>query len=132
MSPTVLGAVFVGGGLGALGRYGLTLWARQYAPAADMPWGTLAANLLGCALLGLLAGLFQQLDVSPAVKIGATTGILGGLTTFSTFSFETVQLAQSGRWALAGINLALNLVAGLALAALGAWIGHRLGLRLAG
>lgn len=132
MNPSVLAAVFVGGGLGALGRYGLTLWARQQAPTAWMPWGTLAANLLGCAILGLLAGLFQHTDVEPALKIGVTTGVLGGLTTFSTFSFETVQLAQSGRWGLAGANLAVNLLFGLALAALGAWVGHRLGLRLAG
>lgn len=132
MNLAVVVAVFVGGGLGAVGRYGLGVWARTQAPEAALPWGTLAANLLGCALLGLLAGLFQHLDLDPAVKIGATTGVLGGLTTFSTFSFETVQLAQSGRWTLAGVNLASNLILGLALAAVGAWAGHRLGLRLAG
>lgn len=126
MHGGVIAAVFVGGGLGAVGRYGLSLWARRLAPAAWMPWGTLAANLLGCALIGLLAGLFAHVEVSPTVRIGLTTGVLGGLTTFSTFSFETVQLAQTGRWGLAGVNLLANLIPGLALAALGAWVGHRL------
>jgi len=129
---TALVAVFVGGGLGAVSRYGLSIWARHQAPAAVMPWGTLAANLIGCALLGVLGGLLQHVDVDPALKLGLTTGVLGGLTTFSTFSYETVQLAQAGRWSLAGVNLVTNLLLGLALAALGAWVGHRLGLRIAG
>lgn len=131
MSPPVVAMVFVGGGLGAVCRYGLNIWTRSLAPAAWMPWGTLAANLIGCALLGFLAAIFQHAELPPTIKIGTTTGVLGGLTTFSTFSYETVQLAQTGRWGLAGANLALNLVAGFALAALGAWLGHRLGLRLA-
>lgn len=131
MQLTVIAAVFVGGGLGAVSRYGITAWARQLAPTAWMPWGTLVANVLGCALLGLLAGLFEHLDLGPAARIGATTGVLGGLTTFSTFGYETVQLAQTGRWGLAGLNLLLNLAIGLTAAAVGAWLGHRLGLQLA-
>ena len=132
MQLGVVAAVFVGGGVGAVGRYGLSLWARRLAPEAWMPWGTLAANLLGCAVIGLLAGLFAHVEAPAPLKIGAMTGVLGGLTTFSTFSYETVQLAQTGRWGLAGLNMLLNLILGLALAAAGAWIGHRLGVRLAG
>lgn len=132
MQLGVIAAVFVGGGLGALGRYGLALWARRLAPEAALPWGTLAANLLGCALLGLLVGLFAHTRWPPALKIGATTGVLGGLTTFSTFSLETVDLFAAGRVGPAALNVALNLVPGFAAAAVGAWLGSRLGLRMAG
>lgn len=118
-------AVFLGGGLGASARYGLSLAARRLVPEAALPWGTFAANIIGCAALGLLAVLFTESSLPREVKIGATTGLLGGLTTFSTFSHETLLLAQSGRWGLAATNLAGNLIVGLLAAAAGGWLGAR-------
>lgn len=126
----VIAAIFVGGGLGATARYGLGLATARLWPDSHLPWGTLAANVIGCALLGLLAALFQTLDWPRPVKLGLTTGVLGGLTTFSTFAVETLMLFEAGRTGAAALNLGLNLVVGFAAALAGAWLGARLGLRL--
>lgn len=122
----VIFAVFIGGGLGATARYGLTMLARRVGPEAALPWGTFAANMVGCAALGLLAVLFAESTLPREVKLGATTGLLGGLTTFSTFSHETLMLAQADRWGLAALNLGGNLIVGLLAAAAGGWLGARL------
>lgn len=127
----LIAAIFIGGGLGATARYGLSVATFRLWPEAVIPWGTFAANLIGCALLGFLATLFTTVDWPRPLKAGLTTGALGGLTTFSTFSFETFLLFEAGRTGAAALNLGLNLVLGLAAAALGAWVGARLGLDLA-
>ncbi|MCA9538829.1 MAG: fluoride efflux transporter CrcB [Myxococcales bacterium] len=119
-------AVFIGGGLGACARYGLAVFARRLLPASLVPWGTLAANVLGCLLLGFLAALFAvREDTSPAIKLGATTGFMGGLTTFSTFSHETLILFNNGRPGLAAANLGANLLLGIGAAACGALLAGR-------
>jgi CrcB protein len=99
-------AVFAGAGTGALLRWGLGLWLNPVFPT--VPLGTLAANAIGGLLMGLLLGVFSQYEsLSPALRLALTTGFLGGLTTFSTFSAETATLllrAEYG-WALAAIAL---------------------------
>lgn len=127
----LIAAIFLGGGLGATARYGLAVATFRLAPDAIIPWGTFAANIIGCLLLGFLATLFTTVDWPRPLKAGLTTGALGGLTTFSTFSYETFLLFESGRAGAAGLNLGLNLVVGLAAAAFGAWLGTRLGVTLA-
>ncbi|MBH9552649.1 fluoride efflux transporter CrcB [Inhella gelatinilytica] len=111
-------AVFLGAGSGALLRWGLALaWNR---PGAAWPWGTVAANGLGGLLIGVLLGwLAQRPEMSPLWRLALGTGFLGGLTTFSTFSAEVVNLLQQGDWA-AGLGLAaLHLLGSLLLTALG-------------
>lgn len=114
-------AVFLGGGLGALARYGI----GRLLPTSPLPWGTLAVNVAGCFALGLLAPIFAaRHDLAPALRLGLTTGVLGGLTTFSTFGVETLRAWQASP--LLGMqNLALNLGVGLGAAALGLWLGGR-------
>ncbi len=126
----LIAAIFIGGGLGATARYGLSVAAGRLLPDAVIPWGTLAANLIGCALLGFLATLFVAVDWSRPLKVGLTTGVLGGLTTFSTFSLETFVLFEAGRTGAAALDLGLDLALGLAAAALGAWVGTRMGVGL--
>ncbi len=84
-------AIFVGAGLGALVRWLLGIALDPVFPT--LPLGTLAANLIGGLLMGAAIGLFEQFQtLSPALRLAIATGFLGGLTTFSTFSAETVTL----------------------------------------
>lgn len=83
--------IFIGAGLGALLRWVLGLAFNPILPA--LPLGTLAANVVGGFLMGIALGVFAQFEtLPPALRLAATTGFLGGLTTFSTFSAETVTL----------------------------------------
>jgi CrcB protein len=105
-------AVAVGGVVGCLLRWFLALLLNRYFPT--IPPGTLAANLLGCYIVGLALAFFAAYPaISPEWRLLMTTGFCGGLTTFSTFSAEMVILLQSGRlaWAMGGI--AVHLVGSL-------------------
>jgi CrcB protein len=84
------------------------------------PYGTLAVNVLGCLLMGFLfALLVERLSTDSAVRAGILIGVIGGFTTFSSFSIETFNLLEEGLWLKAGINAGASLV--LCLAA--TWIG---------
>ena len=117
-------AIFIGAGFGALARWALGLWLNPVFPT--LPLGTLAANVLGGLLMGLLMGVFVQFEsLSPLLRLALTTGFLGGLTTFSAFSAETATLllrAEYG-WALAAIvlHVGASLLATLAGVALVGW-----------
>ncbi|MFF8960459.1 fluoride efflux transporter FluC [Streptomyces sp. NPDC014894] len=100
--------VALGGALGAPLRY-LTDRAVQSRHDTLFPWGTLAANAAGSLLLGLLTGAAVS---SPAYAL-LGTGLCGALTTYSTFSYETFRLAESGRGALAAANAAGSLAVGI-------------------
>lgn len=105
MDLNYLLAVGCGAFLGAVLRYVLALWLNPLFPT--LPLGTLGANLLGGLLMGLAMGVFSQFDaLSPAARLFFTTGFLGGLTTFSTLSAETVtlMLRQQYAWTLAIIS----------------------------
>jgi CrcB protein len=92
---------------------------------AGFPVGTLIVNIVGCLLAGLLFGLAEdRATFPPIVRILIMTGFLGGFTTFSSFSVETVNLLRDGSWALAVGNFAANNVLGLAFAAAGIYIGR--------
>ncbi|WP_414649272.1 fluoride efflux transporter CrcB [Dyella sp.] len=118
--PSLL-AVGCGAFLGAVLRWMLGLWLNPLFPT--LPLGTLGANLLGGLLMGMAIGVLSQFDaLSPAARLFFTTGFLGGLTTFSTFSAETVtlMLRQQYAWTLAivGAHVAGTLamtLAGIAL-----------------
>lgn len=103
---TSIGAIAAGASLGALLRWWLGLTLNALLP--NLPLGTLAANWIGGYAVGLVAAFFlHHPDIAPAWRLFAITGLLGGLTTFSSFSIEMVTLLQEGRllWALAGILL---------------------------
>ncbi len=103
----------LGGSLGTLSRYYLSLGIQQWA-GTHMPYGTLAANLIGCLLIGVLLAVTEKTEwLSPGLRLMLGTGFLGALTTFSTFELETFQLMRDdalGRaLAYMGISLALGL-----------------------
>lgn len=112
MRTILLIALF--GAAGAVSRYSLSGWV-QNASRGDFPFGTMAVNLLGCFLLGVI---FQFGQTSTAIpqewRQGISIGFLGALTTFSTFSFETFQKIEAGSWGAALANMAVSLVLGLA------------------
>lgn len=114
-------AICLGACVGALSRWQLGLWLNPSSAAAGLlPWGTLAANLIGGYLVGVCVGVFQQLpDLDPVWRLALVTGFLGALTTFSSFSAEVVAMLQQGRLALALGTASLHLFGSLALTLLG-------------
>ena len=92
-------AICIGASLGALSRWGLALWLT---PGGVIPWGTLAANLIGGYLIGVCIAIFQSMpQLDPVWRLLLVTGFLGGLTTFSTFSAEVVTYLLEARYGLA-------------------------------
>lgn len=111
-------AICIGACLGALARWQLGLWLSH--SSALIPWGTLAANLIGGYLVGVCVGVFQQWpDIDPLWRLALVTGFLGALTTFSSFSAEVVGLLQQGRLGLALGTAGVHLFGSLALTLLG-------------
>ena len=106
-------SIAVAGALGALSRWGISL-AGYRLFGTGFAWGTLIANVLGCFLLGFLMHLCLVSDrISDTMRIAVTVGFLGALTTFSTFSYETVGYIEDGSWMLAIGNIAANLIIGM-------------------
>lgn len=113
-------SIFVGAGLGALMRWGLSLGLNAIFPT--IPLGTLAANLIGGYLIGVAVVIFSaKAGLPPEWRLFVITGFMGGLTTFSTFSAEVVTLFAQGQlgWALAAAGL--HLFGSFSLTALGMW-----------
>jgi len=110
-------AICIGASVGALARWGLGLWL---SPGAVLPWGTLAANLIGGYLVGICVAVFQALpQLDPVWRLLLVTGFLGALTTFSSFSVEVVGMLGQQRYALALGTAALHLFGSLLLTVAG-------------
>jgi CrcB protein len=110
--------IFVGAGLGGLVRYGLSEWIQD-AAGAGFPWGTLVVNVSGSLLLTFVYSVLEGTAASPEWRAFLGIGILGGYTTFSTFSYETVRLLQDGSRRTALLNVAVGTAGGLTAATLG-------------
>ena len=120
--------VALGGAIGATARYGLGAAASRLAPNAAWPWGTFASNAVGGLLMGLLAGwlaLRAGAD-QEAVRLFAAIGVLGGFTTFSAFSLETVLMIERRDYALAAGYVAASLVVCVAALFVGLMLMRRL------
>ncbi len=113
------------GAVGAVLRYEVERAVRRRS-RSDLPVGILLVNVSGSFALGLVVGLAEHLDIPSLVVTVVGTGLLGAYTTFSTFSVDTVALAERGRVGAAAANIGVSLVAGLAAAALGLVLGHLL------
>ena len=106
-------AICLGACAGALARWGLGLWL---SPGGLIPWGTLAANLIGGYLVGVCVATFEAMpQIDPVWRLLLVTGFLGALTTFSTFSAEVVGFLQQDRYALALGSASLHLFGSLLL-----------------
>ncbi|HXF99846.1 MAG TPA: fluoride efflux transporter CrcB [Bacteroidota bacterium] len=118
-----LALVFLGGGIGAVARYVLQGLVYRFLPAS-FPYGTVAVNIVGSFLIGFLMSAFEdRFLVSPELRIFLTVGVLGGFTTFSSFSYETLMILREGSYILSLINIAANVI----LCLIAAWLGSALG-----
>lgn len=119
--------IAAGAGAGALLRWRLSVWLNPVFPT--LPLGTLASNLLGGLLMGILMEYFARNAAVPAnVRLGLTTGFLGGLTTFSTFSAETTTLLLRDQLGYGFGEIAVHLIGSLTLTATGIYIVRGLAL----
>jgi CrcB protein len=118
--------IAVGGAIGSVGRYLLSGAANRFSNTLDFPVGTLTVNLLGSFIIGLLWGWYEHSDFSSPMRSLLFVGILGGFTTFSAFSLETLILFRDGQLKLALLNVILNNVLGIGLAFLGYAITRQL------
>jgi len=115
----------LGGALGAMARYGVsiavaTFWKR------DFPLATMIANVSGCFILGLIATLVaERMPVDPMLRLLVMTGFVGAYTTFSTFEYETQRLVEVGAWWPALFNVAISIIAGFAAVQLGVLLARR-------
>ena len=108
--------VLLGGAVGAAGRYGLGTFV-QYRTDSIFPWGTLSVNAIGSLLIGILWYILEQSDASTGLRVFLIVGVLGGFTTFSAFSMETFNLIRDGVIKLAILNVVVNNVCCILLAA---------------
>jgi fluoride exporter len=118
--------ICLGGAAGTGARYLLSGWLLRVA-GPGFPWGTLAVNVLGSFLLGLIMHVALATDLfSPTLRLALTTGVMGGFTTYSTFNYETLQYLQGNDWLLGLANLAITVVVCLAAGGLGLFTGRLL------
>jgi fluoride exporter len=119
--------VGVGGFIGSVFRYVLSGLVQEYTKRDDFPVGTLAVNILGCLIIGLLSQLAEARGaLSPETRALVIIGILGGFTTFSSFGNETMNLWRDGESYLAFVNVVAQVMLGLGAVWLGRTIGHEL------
>ena len=114
-------AVAVGGGAGSLARYWLSGWIQP--AGSSFNWGIFSVNILGGLAMGLLVELGAlKLNLSPELRAFLTTGMLGGFTTFSTFSLDSALLLQKGEYGLAAAYVIGSVVLSIAALFAGLWI----------
>jgi CrcB protein len=113
--------VGVGSLVGGVLRYGLSTWVHRVLDNPWFPYGTLAVNVLGCLVIGFLAGLAEtRTAFTSEARLFLFVGLIGGFTTFSSFALETFWLARDTQNVAALINIGLQLILGL----LAVWIGN--------
>jgi CrcB protein len=121
MAPIVL--IALGGSLGAIARYGVSTYVLGSVNSV-YPWGTLVVNLSGCLLLGVCVEVFDQLLVPANLRSFIAIGFLGAYTTFSTYSLETINLLREGEFRLAGANVLVSNILGLAFLLAGIYLSR--------
>lgn len=114
----------LGGFLGTVARYAVSGWvARRYGET--FPWGTLVVNVVGCFIIGFLFYLTEErLLFDPLLRSIILIGFLGGLTTFSSFGLQTVNLLRDGELAMAALNVVVSNVCGIIMVWLGYWLAR--------
>jgi CrcB protein len=119
-------AIAAGGALGSVMRYGLSVWVHSFT-GRGFPYGTLAVNVLGCLVMGFLFVLLvERMGVNALWRAGLLIGVLGGFTTFSSFSIETFNLIEQGAMAKAAGNMAASLFLCVGATWLGALFARQL------
>ena len=118
--------IFLGGGLGSLARFGVGKTLADWS--VSVPYGTLAANVLACVILGFFTGAvaLRSSDAVLPYRAFLAVGLCGGVSTFSTFSNETLLMLLNNRWGDAFFNIILSVVLCLTASLLGLWLGKTL------
>lgn len=112
-------AVAIGGAIGSVARHLVSVWAAERL-GAHFPYGTLVVNVVGCFIIGVFMTVTtERLIISPYWRLLVSVGFLGGLTTFSSFGFETLRLIEDADFIPAFYNILLNVLLGLAAT----WLG---------
>jgi CrcB protein len=118
--------VFLGGGAGSVARY-LTAIVAERMLGPNFPFGTLTVNLVGCFLIGAINGVAMLTSrISPDARLFLTTGVLGGLTTYSAFNYDALRLFEQGATARASIYAAVTILGCAAAGVLGTWTARAL------
>lgn len=118
--------ICLAGAAGTGARYLLSTWLSRVSGPA-FPWGTLAVNLLGSCLLGLVMEVgLSTAALPPTLRLTLATGLLGGFTTYSSFNYETLQYLRTDSWLLASVNVGATVLGCLATGLLGIWAGRLL------
>ena len=116
-------AIAAGGAVGSVLRFWMSTWVHSFA-GRSFPYGTLTVNVLGCLAMGFLFVLFvDRLSDNNVLRAGILIGVLGGFTTFSSFSIETFNLIEQGTW----FKAAANMTGSLLLCVGATWVGVILG-----
>jgi CrcB protein len=119
-------AIAVGGAVGSVLRFWMSTWIHSFA-GRSFPYGTLTVNVIGCLAMGFLFVIFlDRLSDNAVLRAGVLIGVLGGFTTFSSFSIETFNLIEQG----AALKAAVNMIGSLLLCVSATWIGVLLGRQL--
>ncbi len=111
--------VGTGGFIGAASRYGVTLAVSRLLGQPSFPWGVLTVNVLGSLLIGVLAGIAETRQIGPGARLFLFVGILGGFTTFSAITNDTLTLLRNAAYLSAAANVLLSVALGLAAVAVG-------------
>ena len=114
--------IAVGGVIGTLCRYGFSSWIDERSHSS-FPYGTLAVNLSGCFVAGLLFPIFERAAIPVEMRLAVFTGFLGGFTTFSAYGLQTIMLVNGGMPSMAAVNVVASNLAGLAIV----WVGSAVG-----
>ena len=116
-------AVAGGGAIGSVLRFELSRWVQAVTPHKDYPWGIFTVNVVGCFAMGVLFGILaDRMAVGAVWRSALLIGVLGGFTTFSSFSIDTVTLIQAGDYSSAMLNIALTVCGCLIATTAGLWL----------
>ncbi len=119
--------VALGGALGSVGRWLVQGWVQRLSPSSTFPWGTFAVNAIGSFAIGALLTLgLERALIPPQARLFVVTGVLGGFTTFSAFTWESMALLRDAQWAAAAAYVLGSVAVGLAAAITGAALATRL------
>lgn len=115
--------VAIGGATGSVARLLLSRFVQILMPYEGLPWGIITVNILGCFLIGVLYAVFKlNFLLGPLWRVGLIVGVLGGFTTFSSFSLDTIHFLLRGEFFSAISNIFISLTFCLLATALGAWV----------
>lgn len=115
----ILIAIFLGGGIGSVLRYGVQMLLHERIAAYNFPWATLAVNIVGSFLIGLSYSISARFNLSDEMRLFLTAGLCGGFTTFSTFSNDNLEMIRQGDGIICMTYIIISVSAGIAACFLG-------------